>query len=356
MNTLSIELWANGNWQKNSNIIYTYDNDDYLTYQLGQTWDSVTNSFFNSNQTFYTNNSSGFPLQWFSQNKSNSGSPWTNSLRRSISYNPNNKPIVEIYEIWTGGSWQNSSRQTKTYDANGYLIYSITEAWDVATNSYKNSSQTQYINNLNGAVMQTTAYNWNSSSNSWLQSIREIFTYDPSATKLQSKITQLWINQTWESLRRETNTYNPNGFLIKILFENWDVATTSFKSSFQSNHQNNSNGTINQVINQIFNEITSSWVNFSRVIYTYNSSLLLFEEMKPTIKVFPNPSTDVINIINIGNSNSDIFILDQNGNFVEKQNFIGTNFSFSISNLPSGLYFIQIISHKSTYSEKFIKQ
>ena len=69
-----------------------------------------------------------------------------------------------------------------------------------------------------------------------------------------------------------------------------------------------------------------------------------FAEIEKLIKVFPNPTTNMINIESEDEINS-IQIINQIGNIGANQRFLekDNRFSLNISNYPSGIYFLRII-------------
>ena len=76
-------------------------------------------------------------------------------------------------------------------------------------------------------------------------------------------------------------------------------------------------------------------------------SLSVLESENPKFKLFPNPLTDNLNIINLSNSeNMKIKIVDIHGKVIYQNNNVPN--SINTSNWSNGLYFVQInnITHK----------
>jgi len=75
------------------------------------------------------------------------------------------------------------------------------------------------------------------------------------------------------------------------------------------------------------------------------------------INIFPNPSNDMIKIINNTLRIEEIKIIDEIGKEIYKSNNIETgNKTIDVSKLTSGVYFIKIISDKGLFTTKLIKQ
>lgn len=79
---------------------------------------------------------------------------------------------------------------------------------------------------------------------------------------------------------------------------------------------------------------------------------------KLKIKVFPNPATNVVNILGLVNSNkADIIISDISGTEVLKRQWAIRNnaISIPIPNLTRGIYVVRIISNEQKTQTKFYK-
>lgn len=70
----------------------------------------------------------------------------------------------------------------------------------------------------------------------------------------------------------------------------------------------------------------------------------------PVLKIYPNPSNDVVNIegqINNDNSIAELFLRNNNGMVIRKDNYDGRLKTIKVSDLASGIYFLEI-----KYAEK----
>jgi len=77
------------------------------------------------------------------------------------------------------------------------------------------------------------------------------------------------------------------------------------------------------------------------------------------VKVFPNPATNVVNILGLINSDkADILISDVYGNVMLKHQWRIKNNALNIPivNLTSGIYIVTIISHEQKIQTKFYKK
>lgn len=93
--------------------------------------------------------------------------------------------------------------------------------------------------------------------------------FNSQSQKIQTSLTEIWKNGTWENFTQTLNTYDGNGYLTHDLNQEWNV---SWKNRLQTNYTNNPDGTVQQSISQSWNTGTSQWNNLQRVTYTYNAA------------------------------------------------------------------------------------
>lgn len=80
---------------------------------------------------------------------------------------------------------------------------------------------------------------------------------------------------------------------------------------------------------------------------------------KKTVKVFPNPATNVINVLGLANTqSSQIIISDLYGNTVQSHQWEIRNNALNvpIPTLSEGIYIIRIVSKEQEVSAKFYKK
>ena len=91
--------------------------------------------------------------------------------------------------------------------------------------------------------------------------------------------------------------------------------------------------------------------------FEFNTTLNILEETKNTIKIYPNPVEDFLNISNTNYLISKITISDGLVNTVDEFNYKNLKYSINInvSNLSNGIYFINISNGYNSTIQKFIK-
>ena len=90
-----------------------------------------------------------------------------------------------------------------------------------------------------------------------------------------------------------------------------------------------------------------------------NTDLQVETTLKQQVKVFPNPATNVVNILGLLNSQkAEILISDVYGNVMLRHQWRIKNNALNIPivNLTSGIYIVTIISNEQKIQTKFYKK
>ncbi len=84
-----------------------------------------------------------------------------------------------------------------------------------------------------------------------------------------------------------------------------------------------------------------------------------FSDLVKDLKIFPNPTTDVltINVVNNNNLQLDYQMIDMNGRVLIAQKHISNETNISVSSFPAAIYFLQITNqNKEVKTFKIIKK
>jgi Secretion system C-terminal sorting domain len=95
--------------------------------------------------------------------------------------------------------------------------------------------------------------------------------------------------------------------------------------------------------------------NIQNFYYAANTPDAIANNNVQSINIYPNPVTDFIIIKDIdADKNAIVFVFNIDGKLILQQNLSNTN--IDISNLPKGLYFLQIQADGKIYNSKFSKR
>ena len=87
-----------------------------------------------------------------------------------------------------------------------------------------------------------------------------------------------------------------------------------------------------------------------------SSATAIINEELNNIEIAPNPANDIIKINNTNLDITEVTILNTSGKIVLQQSEVSKDDVISVSNLQSGLYFIQIKTTEGQTVKKFIKK
>ena len=197
---------------------------------------------------------------------------WTNRFKNTYTYDPSGNQTSYAFQYWdtTLTTWVNFYKYEYTYDAkHNMLTWSFTE-WDTSSSDWRNMYKSEYTYDVNNNMLSDASYEWNSSSNDWEKSYKLEYTYDAN----NNKILQLNFGlngSTWVQEFKTEFTYDGNNNLISENEYEWKSSTSTWEnySWILYTYTNNKLTFQNE---KKWDESSSSWVNKNRTNSTYNSN------------------------------------------------------------------------------------
>jgi hypothetical protein len=273
-------------------------------------------------------------------------SQWINDSRNTFTYNSSNLFDTAIYYTWNGLQWVVDSRDQLTYNSNNKMVKDLTEQW-INNSEWVNLYTALLTYNVNNKIITTKSDNWDASNSVWAESERIEYEFDANG------------NRT-----RETG-YSSYGFKQEYTYD-----TSSQMSSFAHPFKDKTGldyvfedfPYVNKVLGYNmyrYNSTTSSYELTDRTTHNYNSAINLSTEQleiaDKKITVFPNPTTDFLNIQNTSNTAIDkVIVTDLAGKTILQQNQNTTQ--VDVQNLAKGMYLLQVFSGDKKQQTKFLKQ
>jgi hypothetical protein len=96
-----------------------------------------------------------------------------------------------------------------------------------------------------------------------------LFSLNSHSQKIQTTLTDVWKNDSWENSQKTLNTYDGNGYLTHDLAQSLDV---TWKDLLQTDYTNNPDGTVQQSISQLWNTTSNTWEKAVKTTHTYNAA------------------------------------------------------------------------------------
>ncbi len=96
--------------------------------------------------------------------------------------------------------------------------------------------------------------------------------------------------------------------------------------------------------------------SFSNAKRYFSDIYLDNDNPKTEITIFPNPAnSDIVNIATGVNTDSKVTLISLNGITLLERKYTGSHFQLQISDLPSGVYFIRVVTESTDVTSRFLK-
>lgn len=363
------ENYTGSTWQKYYGSNYEYDGNKNLTTQIDFEWVESESAWRYSQKQIYTYNANNRGVTLIYQEWNTTNNLFINQYKEIYSYDTNNNPIEIISQNWNGFEWANESKTTINYQSNLISEY-IGLEWDGS--QWLNESRGTFTYNSNNKCTGNVEYNWNNGQ--WVTYSRDSYTYDSNNKILTSK-NEKWENNSWKVDSQSEYTLDNQGnrisetestdLLTNQYKETYSYDTGSLMSSFAHPFKEKTGldyifedyPYVNKLLtseNYYYNNETSVYVLNGKTSYNYESAISLstksFESKKEVVKLFPNPSTDYIELSGLTES-QDYKIYNILGVLVKKGS-ITSNEKIEIQNLPNAFYFLKLESGKTIKFKK----
>ncbi len=346
------EFKVDGVFQNSDRATYTYDENNNLTEEKDFFWNSEDESWILNSTTTY-------------------------------SYNNNNKVVSTIYTEYENNEVVEQDRTLNTYNAAGDIVEQLDQELEngIWVNEFKNDFI--YLNNRiqSGKSYEWEGGEWIPSEDGFLTELfyndngslvrfqesanenilsedddRGLYTYDVSSNLILEDF-QSWNGTDWVSMFRVEKTYDANGNVIKTeerytdedgtseFSDSNNFDTTQLLSDFA--HPFKDKTGIDNLLNPLgyVNKILSSSTNFEseeefRTTYFYGNEASLSTETNSvlTLKLYPNPTTDLVTVAgnNFFIKNIEVF------NVLGKKIKTVTTNTISLKEFVAGVYVLKI--------------
>lgn len=346
------ELWIGNNWKNYIKMTYQYNQNLNTDTSKTHQWDSVNGSWNTVGRKGYTYNGDMQLTERISE--TNYTGSWTNSSKFMYTYNGNGLLTGYTSFGWVANAWLNSYQYQYTYDNNGNRIEALEQYWDSNSSSWKPSSKinSTFTNNVETEAIKQI-YNENNST--WENNSRTISTLDSNDVYTE-KVQQGWQSGMWNNFSKQTYSYNGDGNGDSTVTFNWNQNNSAWDLTELKTFFYNLNMALHQEVSQLYQGGGSNpWQPNSRTTYTYDSFQGLDGIEVVALNVYPNPTSDLINIQLESAEKAIAVIYNSNGEVVGTQRLAGKVNSIPLSHLPAGNYFIQLQQDAKMYVGSFVK-
>ncbi|MGC1471352.1 MAG: T9SS type A sorting domain-containing protein [Psychroserpens sp.] len=346
INNQNLYTWNDAieDWSQYGTFSYHYDNggsketrlvasnfpEGQTTYQFYKVYNEINNIVSSEGQS------------WDAQN-----SAWLNEAKVGYQYNASNAINFTDIQYYNQDLmvYEDISRQYITYEGDNVTM-TIDQEYDTVLSEWQNKDRYTYIYNSQNLLETIHEYQWNTVSSMWEVTIRNTFMYDTNDLLVETLI-EYESNNSWIETKRIYRTYI--GLLeVEVLNTFWNLSIGEWENSTKELSTYDSNGNKTIFIIEDWNPSNSTWNLDYKEEYTYEEavSLSVADVNKMTIKMYPNPVKDIINIELNDNdlSKKTISIYGIDGKLLmstfskPNDNLIQLN----LEALKSGIYFLRI--------------
>jgi hypothetical protein len=232
-------------------------------------------------------------------------------------YNSNNLLTSDTDKFWFSGAWKNNLAESYTYTGS----------------------------NMTGSLVQE----W---TGTWSNEFQDVYSYSGSA--LTGDLQSVWTGSSWENYYQTTYTNNSNNNMVSGIKDKWSGSAWIEYELLSDTYD--ANNFIKTQVSKTWNSSVTK-ITIGDSLYYYDHAVTGINELKSqaeNILAYPNP---VANNLTIEVSqNATINIFNTQGQLIETA-LINCNITnIDVSNLPSGLYFMNVKTEKGTETKKFIKE
>ena len=296
--------YAESEWDKESNqwiYIFMYK----WTYDIYGSETSTTSFTWDTNEN-----------EWKGAHKSET-SYYSNGLLESVAY----------YDMDTTDLWIGTDKKEYLYNDNGQETQIINSKWDIISSDWVYNSKYEIEYNSNNQEVSSAGFNWDVTLNGWITSSKGEKEYNSNG-QITLSTTWQWdyTQEEWEIISKRIVEYDSYGHTTKeskyVAYKDFVLELTETEEYFYSKLASN--------IDNIISESES-------------------------VKIYPNPANETFTIETQNPKTVFGKLYNLNGELV--RNLIvqqGIN-TYNISELKSGIYFIQVPQKEGVVVRKLVK-
>lgn len=289
----------------------------------------INGSFQAYDSVLYEYDSNNKQAAWWSQYYDETTSTWKRLLRFEYTYNTNGDIATILVKLWSNNNWIENNLDTYIYDNNLLKTINRTRWYN---NQWNNTAKTEYFySNLNQP--DSTIY-YSFTNGSFKNTTKNIFNYDANED-ITEDMQYSWNGDlaSWIISYRSRYLYNSQKLNIKTIIEQkaqlgWSTLNEELKSydsdkDIRTINVRNNNGIV-----------TLKRVNF------YDSPATgIADILSDKIKLYPNPTSNTLNLDLDVKGNYVIDIINTTGKQVYSTTIEGIQNKIDVSSFNQGVYF-----------------
>ncbi|RAK66986.1 T9SS type A sorting domain-containing protein [Hymenobacter edaphi] len=199
----------------------------------------------------------------------NSSGSYTPTTLNTYTYDAQGHVIHSLAQTWQNGAWQNNNRILISWDVQGRQTERTSATWTNNAWLIRSGTRNTYRYAPSGSVLEITTAGWNTLTSTFDLQSRQLFTYGTNPQQWTNSIIQFMTAGTYVNYVRQNNAqYDAQGRQTYLEFDSWTAGAWQLSSRNTTTYAPTGPG------QEIFSEnlVGSSWVNGSRVFFSYDAN------------------------------------------------------------------------------------
>lgn len=327
---------------------YDYDSNGNKISDVVYFWYDISKVWLELTKHEYAYNSDGDMISTVTSNArlwSFSDYDWVLSLKDEYSYDKYRNQTKHINFNWDEENdiWRELEKEETEFDQNGNIVMYSNYCWDSVSNTWEGWPRELDLSLVGTFIGKKPAkYEYNFNDRGYKTLNAEYF-WDP-------------VLSTWRGTDdgKIQWSYNSAGQLLEETKNNWNIDNADWERVWKSCYIYDEVGDPLSLSRYAWNTISSDWEPVIRFIYYYQSSITSFRAIKnPQIELFPNPTSGVIYITELTQP-AEARLYSIQGGLLKTVNQVES--SIDISDLPAGIYILNLTSGNQVLRERIVKK
>lgn len=401
-------------WKLRSRLVYTLNSNGDVTQHTYYAWINDLGNWRGVYRQTFLDTPEGYDHT--EENWHSSTNNWRPIEMNSYSINPENQITQKTTYLPDANGWIPINHHIYAYDADGRKIEEIVSIRDDDTGMLINYEKYTIAYNVSGQASDYARYLWYAVFGAWKGYFRITHAYYPDSTLALAKrydFDEFLDEWTLENTNEFFYTYAPDGRLSEKIEWRWHVPTQALAPRYRETFAYDSDGNLIDYVYFWRNTSNTEWMSVTRRISTFdltidvadlifpndefyhefnyyselfrNAKLVSLEtlafnyganELQPdktatyyfselltatgeaaaseTLKLFPNPVSNLLTLSTNAPRASSYQIIDLNGRILQQEKSWNGD-GIDVSRLIPGNYFIRLMEGNRIITGKFIK-
>ncbi len=398
LDSIVLYTWESQNsaWAKQATIKVTYDSKDHPTlfeyYAQGlspylesaievefddegrllskkiKSTDGVSEQWYYEDNEEYTYDEDGNEIEYIYQE--HDGFKFVNELRRTTTYNEDNKPIKQVVNRW-GVQWNKHRETVLSYNGKGQLEETVLWFWDgIDFTMRAGSKETFEYDGEGNLIRHMRLYK---TDEDWKEANLTEYTLDKDGNTITKTISEK-LGSNWVELSKETFEHDPLGNPTSEVLENMKAGQWEEDSKTEFTYNTSESiepflirlqlidpSQSHKVVSRFLEQVdlapdgSGGWENKTRETFHYTSDLSGIDPQHQTgLQIYPNPAHGVVRVELRDDAQAQAYVIRSiSGALISKGELDGHN-AIDISSIQTGIYVVEVNSGDLVYRSKLL--